>query len=166
GGSPSAGLAARRSWLAGSPLELAKKLWRPYAARVLQHALQHARNHHDLLRDHPHARGSVRQLPYSAHDRRQGHGFSEAEHAVVLVHVAGVCHHPDRLLRRRRRALERLDVVSAHFQFDNAYRAWLSEPRRAWHGSWADLLAGGPALCRHLVADGVHPVPVYHLESW
>ena len=32
----------------------------------------------------------VRQLPDPAHDRRPRHGISPAEHALVLVHVAGL----------------------------------------------------------------------------
>ena len=38
--------------------------------------------------------GRVRQLPDPAHDRAPGHGVPEAEHDVVLVHVAGLRLHP------------------------------------------------------------------------
>ena len=52
----------------------------------------HARHDHDLLRDHPAPDRGVRQLPDPADDRRPRHGVPEAEHDVVLVHVAGVRH--------------------------------------------------------------------------
>ena len=65
-----------------------QELGRQDVARVLQHALQHARLGDDLLRHHPAADRRVRQLPDPADDRRQGHGVSQAEHDVVLVHVA------------------------------------------------------------------------------
>ncbi len=42
--------------------------------------------------------GSVRQLYHSAHDRRQGHGVPQAEHDVVLVHVARVHYDSGELL--------------------------------------------------------------------
>ena len=68
----------------------------PDAAGVLQHAVHDARHDHDLLRDHPAPGRGLRQLPDPADDRRRDMAFPEAEHDVVLVHVAGV--RPDHLL--------------------------------------------------------------------
>ena len=65
------------------------------SARVLHDAVHDARLGDDLPGDHPDSGRCVRQLPDSAADRRRRHGVSDAEHAELLVHVAG-----DRLLRR------------------------------------------------------------------
>ena len=72
----------------------------------------HARHGDDLLRHHPAPDRGVRQLPDPADDRGQRHGLPQAEHAVVLVHVAGVHRHPRQLLRGRRRRRLRLDLLS------------------------------------------------------
>ena len=62
----------------------------PDLARVLHHAVHHARHGDDLLRDHSDSGRCVRQLSDPADDRRRRHGLSHAEHAQLLVHVAGV----------------------------------------------------------------------------
>ncbi len=57
--------------------------WR-YPAQQLQRIPDHARDHHDLLRDHADPGRMLRQFPDPADDRRARHGFPEAEYALVL----------------------------------------------------------------------------------
>ena len=115
-------------------------------ARVLHDALHDARHGDDLLRDHSDSGGCVRQLPDSADDRRRRHGVSDAEHAQLLVHVAGVRLHRIELLRRPAgpaggwTAYPPLSVVS---------RGGARQP------TGADAVAAGRHVRRRLVDDGL-----------
>ena len=94
--------------------------------------------------------GRVRQLPDPADDRGRRHGVSQAEHAELLVHVAGVHLHDRQLLRGRRRRRRRLDGLSAAVQRARG---------RARQHARADAVADRPDLRRHLVDDGLGQLP-------
>ena len=113
---------------------------------LLQHALQHARLGHDLLRHHSVSDRGVRQLHDSADDRGQGHGVSDAEHDVVLVHVARVRADPGQLLRRGGRPGRGLDFLSDAVQHRPAARPGRAIAGRPQFGAWARS-TGWPPCC-------------------
>ncbi len=84
----------------------------------------------------------------------QGHGVSEAEHDVVLVHVAGFRGDSQQFLRRGRRGRFRLDLVSAVGQRHHAGRRRRTVAGFAALRPRTNLLARRPAVRRHLVDDG------------
>ena len=108
----------------------------PDLARVLHDAVHDARHGDDLLRDHPDSGRGVRQLPDPADDRRRRHGLPDAEHAQLLVHVAGVhLHRPVSFFVAAVWRRRRLDVLSAALG-----RARSGARQRTWRkrcGCWA-----------------------------
>src|SRR5262249_791228 len=128
----------------------------------LQHVLQHARDDHDFLRDHPYPRGRVWKLSDSAHGGGQRYGFPNPEHVLVLVHVAGLHHDPGRLLRGFRRTRERLDFLPPHRQPHYAAGPRLSVAGGRGHGVRPDLLAYCSDFRRHFVDDGFGELRHHH----
>src|SRR5262249_37197644 len=96
-------------------------------------------------RDHPHAGRRVRQFYDPAHDRRGRHGLPQAQHAVLLVHVAGVRDHPGRLFRRRRCPRHPPDVLPRALPLSHCRPGGVSNPPPAragtGHGQICWLLA-------------------------
>ena len=82
-----------------------------HLSRVLHDAVHDARHGDDLSGDHPDSGRGVWKLPDSAADRGRRYGLPDAQHAELLVHVAGDRLLPGQLFRRRGGRGGGVDVV-------------------------------------------------------
>src|SRR5262249_24841799 len=119
----------------------------------------------DLLRDHSAAHRRLRQLHDSVDDRREGYGVPEAEHAVVLVYVAGVDYDPDQLHRGWGGWSLGLDGLSYNREFYHAFGHGLPLAGTARCGHRADSLAGVAAIRRRVVDGRVGELHHHDHES-
>ncbi len=104
-------------------------------ARVLHDAVHDACHGDDFLRDHSDPGRCLWQLSDSAHDRRGRHGLPDAEHAQLLVHVAGLYFDRHELLQRPAMVRRPAGLPILRCRRSGRRRLEADPPRRC--GCWA-----------------------------